>query len=70
LINKGDRFEISKSHRLDTQVSDVTPIDMNGDQMVELFLSGKVKIFEYPHPDPSMLLVQEGDGWQKLDDSL
>ena len=69
LINKGDRFEPSKSHRLDSQVSDVTPIDMNGDGIVELFLSGKVKIFEYPHPDPSMLLFQEEDDWQKFDDS-
>jgi hypothetical protein len=68
IINKGGHFELSDNYKLDTQVSDVTPIDMNGDGFVELFLSGKVKIFEYPHPDPSMLLIQADTGWEKLDD--
>ena len=69
-LNKGSYFEAANDYQFDTQVRDVTPIDIDNDGIIELFFTGKTKIFEYPHPDPSLILRQNDTGWERMDDGL
>jgi hypothetical protein len=45
--------DVNRFPKLDSQLSLLQPIDLDGNGQMDLFVAGKIKIQSYPFPDPS-----------------